>query len=57
MPLEINDNFRLSIFTKRNNIVVYNKNAGKDESAATMASDIFQSVQVALMDAQKGGFD
>ena len=57
MPLEINDNFRLSIFTKRNNIVVYNKNAGKDESAATMASDIFQSVQVALMDAQKGGLD
>jgi hypothetical protein len=47
-PLSINAGFRSALFTKRNDIVTYNKHAGKTESAFTIASDIYRSVQLAL---------
>ena len=46
--LSINTGFRSALFAKRNDIVTYNKHAGKTESPFTIASDIFRSIQLAL---------
>ena len=46
--LSINAGFRSALFAKRNDIVTYNKHAGKTESPFTIASDISRSIQLAL---------